>query len=817
MHNKRNLSTALICALLVIALAVVPMLTLTVFAEGEDEVKLYGPAEKLYTLVDGKLPEVAEISDGYTFLGWTTDDPITEKTTETPSIIYEAGTAVTSGTYYTVFSKTMTETKSGETVYTKTDIGNITSDDVVVITMKNSAGVYALSNNKGTGSAPTAVKVEVSGNNLTSAPADTILWNIGGDSSGYILYPNGTTETWLYSTSTNNGTRVGTNTNKTFVIDAASGYLKHVGTSRYLGVYNSQDWRCYTNTTGNTANQTLAFYVKTTTAASTVNTTYYYSGNICVHTEVESEPVNGIVTVTCGSCGVFLGTKEFCAHTNTSTELVTATAMHDGYKIVTCVDCGEEQSNEILSATCDHSYNTVTLAGGGSASVCANCGHTTNRKVGTSGQAFTEGCEGGRFYIATATSTGNNYYYMTNSLGTSSTKRYQSENSGETTLPSIITAPDANKVFVIKKNDDGTYKIYAEGITGDNYINHTSGNSGSYNNSGLNLTITDNKDGTFGIHYLKSGETTDRYLSLNTSNSSYFAFYSGTQSQNLSLIPVGSQYPSFTGTQAQLGEDLEAKFGVNIPNGIDTSKLSLKITSGHGNVSTIDTIITEGDISYFLYDGIAPQCIGDSIKAELIYDGETVDVYGYNFTEYLREAWLKNSDDAELAQLIADLLAYGKAAQEYTGHEVTITDEDIASYGEANRYAPTEDDNVRAISGDKNSAIKYKGVGVRFDVVNSIYVVITGATEKTTVKVGNKTYTANTSGEVKIYLDAVSVLDFGTAVTIELCEDNAVVQTLTYSINSYCYSMINGNKSDEMKALALALYNYGISAANYAN
>ncbi|MGM9787360.1 MAG: fibronectin type III domain-containing protein, partial [Candidatus Cryptobacteroides sp.] len=46
----------------------------------------------------------------------------------------------------------------------------------------------------------------------------------------------------------------------TFTYD--SDYLKHVGTSRYIGVYNDQDWRCYTSTTGNIASQTFGFFVE---------------------------------------------------------------------------------------------------------------------------------------------------------------------------------------------------------------------------------------------------------------------------------------------------------------------------------------------------------------------------------------------------------------------------------------------------------------------------------------------------------------------------------------------------------------------------
>ena len=150
---------------------------------------------------------------------------------------------------------------ASSTGWVETAIGNITSSDIVVVTMTNSNGTYAMSNDNGTSDAPTAVEVIVNGDKLSEEPADNLKWNITNSSGSLTIYPNGSTSTWLYCTDTNNGVRVGTNTNKTFTIDATSGYLKHTGTPRYLGVYSSQDWRCYTSaTTKNIANQTLKFY-----------------------------------------------------------------------------------------------------------------------------------------------------------------------------------------------------------------------------------------------------------------------------------------------------------------------------------------------------------------------------------------------------------------------------------------------------------------------------------------------------------------------------------------------------------------------------
>lgn len=145
--------------------------------------------------------------------------------------------------------------------YVLTDIADIQPTDKVVITMTTASGtVYALPNNGGAAT-PTATIITVTGNTLAETPADTLLWNIGGSTGAYILYPNGQTDTWLYHTSSNSGVRIGT-TAATYSIDS-TGYLKDSNQSRYLGVYTTKpDWRCYTNTTGNTANQTLGFYVQ---------------------------------------------------------------------------------------------------------------------------------------------------------------------------------------------------------------------------------------------------------------------------------------------------------------------------------------------------------------------------------------------------------------------------------------------------------------------------------------------------------------------------------------------------------------------------
>ncbi len=146
------------------------------------------------------------------------------------------------------------------TQWVLTDLASLTSADVFVIV---GGGAYAMTNDNGASNPPVVSAVTISGSYLTSAVEENIQWHVSGNASGYIFYPKGSATTWLYSTSSNNGIRVGTNANKLFTMDS-DGYLVNSATSRYLSIYingtTPQDWRGYTNTNNNP--QVITFYKK---------------------------------------------------------------------------------------------------------------------------------------------------------------------------------------------------------------------------------------------------------------------------------------------------------------------------------------------------------------------------------------------------------------------------------------------------------------------------------------------------------------------------------------------------------------------------
>ena len=194
----------------------------------------------------------------YHFAGWVTEAN-KEAGTIAGNIIAASGSKTADGTtYWAVWEKLAVGGR--EEGWYETDIDDLTGSDVFVIVGSKSTNSYAMSNNNGTTSAPTASSVTISEGAITTTVTDAMKWNISGNSTdGYVFYPNGSTTTWLYCTAANNGVRVGTtNDNKAFTIN--SNYLYNNGTSRYVGIYNSSDWRCYTSINDNIKEQTFAFY-----------------------------------------------------------------------------------------------------------------------------------------------------------------------------------------------------------------------------------------------------------------------------------------------------------------------------------------------------------------------------------------------------------------------------------------------------------------------------------------------------------------------------------------------------------------------------
>ena len=220
------------------------------------------------------------------------------------------------------------------------------------------------------------------------------------------------------------------------------------------------------------------------------------------------------LTVSCAA-----GAEPECTHENkvSNEDAQAPTCVNPGQTdSYTCPDCGETIDAEPIPATGEHNYVN---------GACTMCGAG----------------EPERYYIAATRGNGTTWY-MTTDLGEANTKRYQATETSSA-LPSKIDPEEAvtGYVFILTDNGDGTCYLQAEGIEGDNYLGWTSGNSGILvaEANALKLTMVITEEGYYNFSFLPEGAEKTRYLSLNGSTpNNYFAWYEGTQKQDLVLIPV---------------------------------------------------------------------------------------------------------------------------------------------------------------------------------------------------------------------------------------------------------------------------------------
>lgn len=160
---------------------------------------------------------------------------------------------------------TAEKTSKPQYYWIRRDLAAIAPNDVLVI-VGNNGNTYAMSNNKGTGSAPSAVPVTVSddGTRLEEPVPETIQWTLGRDGTKYTFSPVSDNTKYLYCTTSNAALYVGTGSNRTFSIN--DGYLYNemgwLQSSRYVGISGVNDWRSYTSINSTIRNQSFAFYVR---------------------------------------------------------------------------------------------------------------------------------------------------------------------------------------------------------------------------------------------------------------------------------------------------------------------------------------------------------------------------------------------------------------------------------------------------------------------------------------------------------------------------------------------------------------------------
>ena len=251
----------------------------------------------------------------------------------------------------------------------------------------------------------------------------------------------------------------------------------------------------------------------------------------------------------------------------------------------------------------------------------------------------------------------------------------------------------------------------------------------------------------------------------------------------------------FVGQQVNLGGDISMKFYVrnNEDRPIESITVEVEFLGKLTYLTECERHPTDAKVYIYTFEGVSPQCLGDLMNVTILVGGSPVGhekaiLTGYSVKENLINAY-NITNDANMKQLIIDTLEYGAAAQVYRNYKtnaLVTKDVDFISEGKTEVDVPKSSPAVNETVADS-----IKEATVNFSATNFIKV-------------------SYNDGEIKtLTSDAVAAYDF--AKKMQFSADGLF--TLGYSVNDYCYDVINSETTTEaMKSLAKALYNYGLSA-----
>ncbi len=288
------------------------------------------------------------------------------------------------------------------------------------------------------------------------------------------------------------------------------------------------------------------------------------------------------------------------------------------------------------------------------------------------------------------------------------------------------------------------------------------------------------------------------------------------------LVGGGAAEPvaAIKGAQVSVGSDLSLSYYVDLINIAETDEVVMKVTLD-GKTTDINWNKNDkiGGKYIFTFDNIPPQCMTSVITAEIWLNGEILPdaTLEYTIQQNAKNLLATYSNDEALKQFIADMLYYGEASQLYRDYKtdnlaatnigVSLNPQSTIS-PVAPSFVATPQTNPDATVGD----VYFTSATVWFDTTNSIIVKV-NSTENATLKVNG---TAVEFDGKQFKTDAILATDFADVYTFELYDGDTLIQTLEYSIDAYAYAKYNNSKTQEMKDLAKALYNYGKSAEAYA-
>lgn len=256
-------------------------------------------------------------------------------------------------------------------------------------------------------------------------------------------------------------------------------------------------------------------------------------------------------------------------------------------------------------------------------------------------------------------------------------------------------------------------------------------------------------------------------------------------------------------------------FDVNFQAHVSGTHNSVQAKCTLNGVETIiDGVALGGGEYIFTFKKLGPQNLGKPISACLVVDGTEGEPKDFTATTYLKQVFDQGDDEQQ--RLVADIFEYGAAAQAYvndTSTKINTLYSEIAA--KASTFVAPTTTKKSATAHTTVAGFSFVNAGLRISSeMKIVFKFNAGANFKLTVNGVDVTSSVTQVGSAYEYCtNGISVVSFDDEFKACLYSGETLVQTVTYSVNSYVYSKYQSTTAN-LADFVKSIYNYGLSALN---
>ena len=270
------------------------------------------------------------------------------------------------------------------------------------------------------------------------------------------------------------------------------------------------------------------------------------------------------------------------------------------------------------------------------------------------------------------------------------------------------------------------------------------------------------------------------------------------------------------GNSITLDGNIGVNFYMNLGSAITPEEAVMNFTLPDGSTQQAVGSLTDDGYKYTCE--VAAKKMTEEIKAQVVAGDAVSKEYTYSVKDYADTILSDEATYEKEIPLVKAMLNYGAYAQTYFGYNTEalanagLTDTDVSGVTAATLNGFAKEAQSNAIAGLAGASLILES-----ETTLKLYFTLSDEANVSsyTFSMGSETLTPEKSGTYYyVAITNIDAMNLDTDYTVKVTSGGTDLE-VTYSPMTYCYNVLNGSYSDELKNVVRALYLYNSAANTY--